>query len=201
MTPPRQFRNLSLIGFMGTGKSSVGRVVAGLLGFEFLDTDQEIEGLSGKSVSAIFEQHGEPTFREWERQICGMLEEKSGVVIATGGGLPIQEQNLESLKRHSLVICLWATPSTILERVGGHVHRPLLMDANRDEKIRTLLSQRESHYRKADVLVNTEMRSMTEVAQQVLHQFQAVRKLPPADAPDSTSAPTSGHPIPDRIQK
>ncbi len=175
MTSTRPIRNLTLIGFMGTGKSVVGRIVADLLGFEFLDTDHEIETRAGKRISAIFEQDGESVFREWERRICQILEAKTGLVIATGGGLPVYEGNLESLKRHSLVVCLWATPEAILERVSSHSHRPLLQHPNPGERIRSLLAQREPYYRQADVLVNTEQRSPREVAQQVFHQFEAVR--------------------------
>jgi len=175
MVGRRQIRNLALIGFMGSGKSSVGRMAAELLEFQFLDTDHEIEERAGKRISAIFEQDGEPVFREWERRICEMIEDRSGLVIATGGGLPINEANLQSLKRHSLVVCLWASPETILERVSGHSHRPLLNDPNPRERIRSLLAQREPHYRQADVLVSTEMRSTREVAQHVLLQFHTAR--------------------------
>jgi shikimate kinase len=178
MTATRMMRNLALIGFMGSGKSSVGKMVAELLGFEFLDTDHEIEERAGKRISVIFEQDGEPVFREWERRMCQMLEEKTGLVIATGGGLPLPPANLESLKRHSLVVCLWATPNTILERVSGHSHRPLLQAPDPHEKIRALLAQRDPFYRQADVLVNTEMRSPREVALQVSHQFQTMRTGP-----------------------
>jgi shikimate kinase len=156
---------------MGTGKSSVGRFVAELLHFTYLDTDQVIELRAHKSVSEIFRQDGEPSFREWERQIVSELGERRKTVISTGGGLPANQAHLDSLKTHSLVVCLWASPDTIYERVRDHNHRPLLAEPDPLEKIRQLLSIREPFYRQADVLLNTERRSVREVAIQVIHQF------------------------------
>src|SRR2546428_7836272 len=96
----RQIRNLALIGFMGTGKSSVGRLVADALHFTFLDTDDVIKARAGMSIQEIFEQQGEPAFREWERRIAGELTRRHKTVIATGGGLPANDTNLASLKSH-----------------------------------------------------------------------------------------------------
>jgi shikimate kinase len=171
VTVTRAIHNLALIGFMGTGKSSVGRLVASLMHFTYLDTDQVIEARAGKSIRDIFEQEGEPAFRDRERRIVEELRLRKKTVISTGGGLPAHEPNLVSLKSHALVICLWALPETILERVRGCDHRPLLNDPDPLVRIRLLLAERESHYRQADVLVNTEMRSVREVALQVIHQF------------------------------
>jgi shikimate kinase len=167
----RPIHNLALIGFMGAGKSSVGRMVASALHFDYLDTDQVIEFRAHKSIGDIFEQDGEPAFREWERRVVEELTHRKKTVISTGGGLPANEANLTSLKTHGLVICLWASPETIFERVRGHEHRPLLNDSDPLAKIRQLLTAREPYYRQADVLVNTEMRSVREVATQVIHQF------------------------------
>ena len=175
MTGTRAIHNLALIGFMGTGKSSVGRQVADALHFDFLDTDRVIEARAGKSVSEIFAQDGEPAFREWEKRVVEELSKRNKTVIATGGGLPVREGNLASLKAHALVICLWAGPETIWERTREQKHRPLLNEPDPLAKIRSLLAERESHYRQADVLVNTEMRSPREVALQVLHQFHAAQ--------------------------
>ena len=156
---------------MGTGKSSVGQLLASHLHFTFLDTDNVIEARTGKSISDIFAQQGEPAFRELERRIVQELTLRKKTVVATGGGLPAFEDNLASLKTHALVVCLWASPEKIWERVRGQTHRPLLNDPDPLEKIRGLLAAREPFYRQADVLVNTEMRSVREVVQQVIHQF------------------------------
>jgi shikimate kinase len=171
MTGMRPIQNLTLIGFMGTGKSSVGRLVAQLLHFTYLDTDQVVEFRAHKSVSDIFRQDGEPSFRQWERIIVEELAHRKKTVISTGGGLPTDQANIDSLKSHSLVVCLWASAETIYERVRSHDHRPLLEGDNPREKIQQLLSVREPYYRQADVLVNTERRSVREVAVQVIHQF------------------------------
>jgi shikimate kinase len=168
----RQLLNLALIGFMGVGKSSVGRQVADLLHFTFLDTDDVIEARAGKSVQAIFEQHGEPVFRDWERRIVDELTRRTKTVIATGGGLPANEANLASLKTHALVVCLWASPEKLYERVRGQSHRPLLNEPDPLAKIHQLLAAREPYYRQADVLINTGFRSVREVAVQVIHQFR-----------------------------
>ena len=171
MSSTRRISNLALIGFMGAGKSSVGRLAADHLHFSLLDTDEVIEARAGKSISDIFSQEGEPAFREYERRVVGELEVRTQTVISTGGGLPVNPANLTSLKTHALVICLWASPEKIWERVRSQTHRPLLKTPDPLAKIRKLLAIREPFYRQADVLVNTEMRSVKEVAQQVIHQF------------------------------
>ncbi len=179
MGSTRSIRNLALIGFMGTGKSSVGRLTAHLLHFTFLDTDKVIEARAGKVISDIFEHDGEPAFRDWERRVVEELTHRTTTVIATGGGLPANDANLASLKTHALVVCLWASPETIYERVRAHSHRPLLNDPDPQAKIRELLSLREPFYRQADVLVNTERRSVHDVAVQVLHQFHLAQSTGP----------------------
>ena len=171
MTVTRSIRNLALIGFMGTGKSVAGRVAAEHLHFTFLDTDHVIEARAGKTINDIFQQDGEPAFRNWERRIVDELTRRDKTVIATGGGLPTGEGNLASLKAHALVVCLWASPETIWEHVRAHAHRPLLNEGDPLAKIRELLAIRAPYYRQADVLLNTERRSVRDVAQQVIHQF------------------------------
>jgi len=170
--PGRHIVNLALIGFMGTGKTSVGRLVAEQLRFEFLDTDDLIETRAGKKITEIFAQNGEATFRELE---CGLVEELASLtstVLSTGGGLPVNPANLHSLKQHALVVCLWASPEKIFERVREQSHRPLLHDPDPLAKIRTLLATREHFYKQADVLVSSDFRSVREVAQQVILQFR-----------------------------
>lgn len=176
MSPTRHIHNIALIGFMGTGKSSVGHLVADQLHFTFLDTDHVIEARVGKSIADIFAQDGEPAFRELERRIVAELEPRHKTVISTGGGLAANDGNLASLKSHALVVCLWASPEKIFERVRSQSHRPLLNEPDPLAKIRGLLAVREPYYRQADVLVNTELRSVRDVAQQVIHHFHmAVR--------------------------
>ncbi|MGD0813480.1 MAG: shikimate kinase [Verrucomicrobiota bacterium] len=169
-------QNIALIGFMGTGKSSVGRLAAELLQFEFVDTDDLIEAQCGVTIEEIFKQQGESAFRQLERQAVENLSQRQKMVIATGGGLVADPANLASLKTHSLIVCLWASPETIWERVQSQTHRPLLQTADPLGKIRELLALRDPFYRQADVLIQTGQRSPKEVVQQVLHQFQFARQ-------------------------
>src|SRR5437867_2158085 len=136
MTSGRVIHNLALVGFMGTGKSSVGQLVAGQLHFRFADTDELIEAQAGKTISAIFADEGEARFREYEQGVVGELKSFHRTVIATGGGLITNEENLASLRTHALVICLWAAPETIWERVRSQTHRPLLQTPDPLGKIR-----------------------------------------------------------------
>ncbi|HSU57249.1 MAG TPA: shikimate kinase [Candidatus Dormibacteraeota bacterium] len=189
MEPARHIRNLTLIGFMGTGKSTVGRLAADHLHFTFLDTDDVIRGRAQAEIAEIFKQHGEPAFREMERKMVEELTRRTKTVISTGGGLPAIQSNLDSLKSHSLVVCLWASPEKIWQRVRGQTHRPLLNEPDPLAKINELLAARAPFYRQADVLINTEFRSLREVSQQVLHQFQVAQRAaqgsmhPPAQFP------------------
>jgi shikimate kinase len=168
----RQLANIALIGFMGTGKTSVGRLVAEQLRFEYLDTDEVIQAETGRTITEIFTTDGEPAFRALEEKVVKELAVRKQTVIATGGGLPVNPENLTSLKAHSLVVCLWSSPEKIWERVRHQSHRPLLHDKNPQAKIRELLAAREPFYKQADVLLNTDLRSLREVAQQVVHQFR-----------------------------
>jgi shikimate kinase len=172
MQNDRHIVNLALIGFMGAGKTSVGRLVAEQLHFDYLDTDDLIVSRAGRTIAEIFKTDGEPAFRALECQTVGELTSRTKTVIATGGGLPVNPANLASLKTHALVVCLWASPEKIWERVKGQTHRPLLHDPDPQKKIRDLLAAREQFYKQADVLVNTDIRSAREVAQQVVHHFR-----------------------------
>jgi shikimate kinase len=168
----RHIANIALIGFMGTGKSSVGHLVAEQLHFDYLDTDDIIQARTRRTIAEIFATDGEPAFRRLESELVGELAVRARTVIATGGGLPVNPANLAGLKRHALVVCLWASPEKIWERVKSQTHRPLLHDPDPQKKIRELLAAREPFYKQADVLLNTELRSVREVAQQVVHQFR-----------------------------
>src|SRR6202522_769604 len=159
MSDVRSIQNLALIGLMGTGKSSVGRMAAEHLHFAFIDTDELIENEVGKSISEIFAQQGEAAFRKYERDVVKALSGRRQTVIATGGGLVADPPNLASLKSHALVVCLWASPETIWERVRAQTHRPLLQTPDPQGKIRELLERRAPAYRQADVLVHTGFRS------------------------------------------
>ena len=172
MQQNRHIANIALIGFMGTGKTSVGRLVAELLHFDYLDTDEMIQAATGKTITEIFQNDGEKAFRALEERVVDEIAHRKKTVISTGGGLPANSQNVAKLKAHALVVCLWASPERIWERVRNQTHRPLLHDPDPQKKIRELLAVRGPFYKKADVLLNTEVRSLREVAQQVVHQFR-----------------------------
>jgi shikimate kinase len=179
MDNARKITNIALIGFMGTGKSTVGRLIAEQLDFRFIDTDELIEARAGQSIAAIFAGAGEPAFRQLEKDVVAELSSRQHTVISTGGGLGANEANVASLKRHALVVCLWAAPEKIWDRVRNQTHRPLLKEADPMAKIRQLLAARERSYKLADVLLSTDVRSLKEVAQQVMHQYQLCRSPSP----------------------
>ena len=176
MSDARHIQNIALIGFMGTGKSSVANLVASALQLQKLDTDEMIESRAGKRIAEIFSDEGEAAFRKLERQVVLELEDESGVIIATGGGLATGEGNLASLKKHALTVCLWASVEAILSRVGHQTNRPLLNVPDPLAKIRELLAAREPFYKQADVLLNTDLRSPREVAMLVVHHFRSAHE-------------------------
>jgi shikimate kinase len=178
MQSGRHIVNIALIGFMGTGKTSVGRLLAEQLHFHFLDTDELIQSHTGRTVGDIFSRDGEVAFRTLERQVVTELDSAKKSVIATGGGLPTHGENLARLKTHALVVCLWASPEKIWERVRYQSHRPLLHDADPQKKIQELLAAREPFYRQADVLINTDLRFAREVSQNVALQFKFATRPP-----------------------
>lgn len=157
---------------MGCGKTAVGRVVSRVSGFEFLDTDQFIEEHVGMSIPRIFEQHGEETFRRYEREVVTLLAERKGAVIATGGGLLVDHANMDTMKQYAMVFCLWASPDSIWRRVKDQSHRPLLQTENPRQRIDELMEERKPAYGRADMLVNTEYRSARDVAQLILSQYR-----------------------------
>lgn len=161
---------------MGSGKSSTGRMLASMLQYRFVDTDDWIEKKAGKRICEIFQTRGEAAFRKLESEVVHELESLQRCVISTGGGLVVDPANMASLKKHSMVFCLWATPEVIWERVRNQSHRPLLNDPDPQGKIRTLLGERSAAYRMSDVLVSTERRSLREVAQHIATHFRAVTR-------------------------
>ena len=176
----RKLLNIALVGFMGTGKTSVGHVLASILRFRFIDTDDLIEARARRRIAAIFAEEGEERFREYERQVVEDLQRFRRTVLATGGGLAANAANMASLKTHSFVVCLWASPEAIFERVRHQSHRPLLHTPNPLARIRSLFADRARSYREADVLVNTERRNIREVALQAAHHFRLAHRPAPS---------------------
>lgn len=164
--------NLYLVGFMGTGKSTVGRQVARQLGFEFLDSDHEIERAQGKPVSRIFAEQGEPSFRAMERAFIEEGHPRQRCVVSCGGGLVVPPGMLELLRSRGVIICLHAPIETILQRTMQATHRPLLEVENREQRLRELFAQRESLYRRTGTMVLTDKRPLREIVAHVLRVYR-----------------------------
>ena len=182
MSADREFRNVALVGFMGAGKTTVGQIVAHLLEFDFKDTDRLIESREGCRIADLFATRGEAYFRECERTVGRELANHSNHVISTGGGFIVDPANLESLRRHALVVCLWASPATIFSRLQHQTHRPLLQTPDPLATIRDLMHRREPAYRQADLLVGVDFRSPADTARHIATSFRRIhgRALPEA---------------------
>lgn len=163
---------------MGAGKSTVGHVLAGMLEFELVDTDRVIEARTSRKIADIFATDGEAEFRRLEHGLVLELESRRGVVISTGGGLVVNPENMESLKRHSLVACLWATAEEIYQRVRHHTHRPLLQTEDPLSRIRELLDARAPYYKQADLLVGVDFRAPLETARYIANAFRKAQTEP-----------------------
>ncbi len=161
---PSSAANLVLVGFMGTGKSAVGRCIAERWGRTFLDMDALIEEREGRTIPAIFRDSGEPYFRRLETQLAAELGEPRSLVIAAGGGIVLHPVNIEHLRRGGVVVCLTATPDAILQRVAGDTHRPLLQAPDRERRVRELLEARKPFYESIPDRVDTTGRPVEDVA-------------------------------------
>lgn len=164
--------NLYLVGFMGTGKSTVGRLVARQIGFEFVDSDHEIERLQGKPVSRIFAEQGEPAFRTMEREFIERGHPAKKCVVSCGGGLVVPPGMLELLRSRGVIICMHAPIETILQRTMHATHRPLLAVENPEQRLRDLYAQREEIYRRTGTMVLTDKRPLREIAAHVLRVYR-----------------------------
>lgn len=166
-------RNIVLVGFMGTGKTSVGKFVARKLGRTFVDADHEIEKREGCDIPTLFAGAGEDSFRRIEREVIRELSARDGLVIAPGGGAVLNPENIADLARTGVVICLRAKPETILRRVGRDTNRPLLRAPDRLGRIRDLLAKRQPVYDAIPLQVDTDGLTTREVADRVIELFRS----------------------------
>jgi shikimate kinase len=164
--------NLYLVGFMGTGKTTVGRAVAQRLGFAFMDSDHEIERKEGRTIAALFADAGEPAFRDLERAFIQGGHPPARTVIACGGGLVVQPGIPALLAERGVTICLHASLATILERTARQNDRPLLQVPDPAERIRALMAVREPIYRSVGTLVLTDARPLRDVVAHVIRIWQ-----------------------------
>lgn len=169
---------LVLVGYRGTGKSSLGRVIAGRVGVQFLDADAVLEQRRGLSIRQIFESHGEPVFRDWEREtIESIVNDCPGCLLATGGGAILLAENRRLIRRHGLVVWLTAGVSTLKRRIGDDPARPALTALGTVDEIAEVLRQREPLYREvADWSVDTSRRHSSVVASEVIDAWNAQRR-------------------------
>jgi shikimate kinase len=161
--------NIFLTGFMGSGKTTIGKRMAERIGFDFVDTDEWIERREGKTVAQIFADSGEETFRKMERDTLEEMRRRDFTVISTGGGMPCFDNNMDVMLAIGKVAYLYATPQTLAKRlIRSQAERPLIKDKSLEELqqyIAAKLEEREPFYRKADIIVSTENFSMERLLQ------------------------------------
>ncbi|MFA5074423.1 MAG: shikimate kinase [Nitrospirota bacterium] len=161
------FKNIILTGFMGVGKTSIGRQLADDLRYAFVDIDSLIEQNQKITISRIFEQFGEPYFRDLETKIIHEVLEKENQVVSTGGGAVIRDENRTAFKKAGLVVCLSADPEIIYDRIKHETHRPLLQSPDPKKTIRELLAQRQKFYQQADIIIDTSGKSVADAVKEI----------------------------------
>ena len=172
MTAPGDVARIVLVGFMASGKSTVGRRLAERLGWDFIDFDEEIERRAGRSIGDIFRQDGEAAFRALEAKLTAEWRNAESVVLAPGGGWVTQPGLLDSLGPRSVVVWLRISAAEAVRRTASaQVHRPLLAGADPLATAERLLRQREPLYRRADVVVDSDARGPDELASAILREI------------------------------
>ena len=166
--PQNSIQNIALTGFMAVGKSAVGRTLARRLKRRFVDLDRLIEKSAGLKVRQIFSQKGEPYFRQLEKETLAQVLAQEGQIIATGGGVVMDEENLNLLRQKTHLVCLTAATAVLLERAGNGAKRPLLKGTSRRERIEELLQQREKKYAMAHVSVDTSDLTVDQVVDKII---------------------------------
>src|SRR3954468_20373349 len=163
-------RNIVITGFMGTGKSTVGKLVAEKLGRPYLDTDEEIVRRIGMSIPEMFQRDGEDRFRHIERRMCRFLAAQGGYVISTGGGMLVDESNRDVMLASGFVVCLNATPDEIAERLkADKTERPMLKG-----DWRALLAKRQPAYAAIPNQIDTTGKTPETIASEIIHLWQTV---------------------------
>lgn len=162
-------KNIILIGFMGSGKSSVGKKLAEKLGIDWLDMDTEISEKEGKSISEIFEEHNEDYFRDLETKYLYKIINIKNVVLSTGGGVVLKKENIDLLKNIGTVIFLHADSEQLMEQLKDSTDRPLLKGENVEDKIKSMLEQRDTIYvGAADIIIQTTGKTIENVVEEII---------------------------------
>jgi len=168
--------NIFLVGPMGSGKTAVGRQVARLLGLPFLDSDHEIEQRTGADIPLIFEREGEAGFRRREHEVIADLTQRSGIVLATGGGAILDPASRAQLTQRGWVVYLETSVAQQAERAGRTRHRPLLNGGDPRVRLEALMEIREPLYREiADFIAVTTRKRVSQVAERIVEAYQRAR--------------------------
>lgn len=162
--------NIVMVGFMGSGKSVVGRIVAKRLGYALLDTDHLIEKKGGCTIAELFEKKGEPYFRQLETRLITEIVGIENYVISTGGGLLTTSGNMDLLKKLGVVVFLNAEKGDILERLARDTRRPKLKEGGLEETVNRLLEERMPLYMACDLSVETHGKSIRQIAGEVINR-------------------------------
>ena len=160
-------KNIYLVGFMGTGKSTVGKILSQRLNKEFVEMDEVIEAREGKPITEIFASSGEPYFRILEKNLLKEIALKSDTIVSCGGGLVCNQENLDILKASGLVLNLTASPEVIYQRIKEFTNRPILNVKEPLVKIQELFKQRQPFYNKAHLSLDTEVKSPEVIALEI----------------------------------
>lgn len=160
-------KNIVLIGFMGTGKTSVGKLLAVKIGYAFVDTDAKIEEDNHLTIPEIFAQHGEFYFREREAEAVKAVAAEDNMVISTGGGVVLREENMAALRQSGCIVALTASADVIVERTSRNNDRPLLESENRRRAVEELMQQRAVLYAKADYMIDTGNMTPLQVVEEI----------------------------------
>lgn len=168
-------KHVILTGFMGTGKTEVGINLARIMGRTFIDTDQVVEDMTGLKIPEIFEQHGEPYFRDRESEaVASITNYRSGsLVVATGGGVVLRESNRKILEDVGLIILLTAAPTEIMRRTAQADYRPLLSGPDREQKVQSMLEEREQYYKNCEIRVDTTGLAPLQIVQKIMDYLKS----------------------------
>ncbi len=163
-----QKEKIYLTGFMGTGKTTIGRLLSQKLNYRFIDTDDLIEKESGMTIEEIFNIHKEEYFRKLERKVLLSTFNLKKAVISTGGGLVTYEDNIKLIKENGIAVTLTASPDVIISRISKDANiRPLLQGENREEKLNTLIQKRAYYYISAHFVIDTSNKTAEEIVENI----------------------------------
>jgi len=165
--------NIALIGFMGAGKSAAGRALAAKLDMEFIDLDSLLQESAGRSIAEIFARDGEPAFRSMESEISRQAATRERTVISCGGGIVLEQNNLDMIRKSSVIVCLAAEPAILLRRISNsRQRRPLLEVADPAAAIEGLLKSRRPLYEiAADIIIDTSQRDIAGVVDRISEEL------------------------------